>query len=392
MNIICLSNQTWDYPLWTNKRQVMGRIAERGHKVLFVDPPLRLRKVIKQIFQGRWSLRRIVTQTYRPSKNITVYTPITLLAPSENSNLVWLNLLEMKYALRLIPPQAVLWVYNPAMLKYVQGIPHQILVYDCVDEYPAMANYRRLGLSQKVATWEKELASQADIVFATTQTLADKLKKYGSRVVFTSNAGDYKRFSPVGRGEVKIASELEKIPSPRVGFTGAIDNYKVDLELIEKSAQAYPQYSFVLIGPLGVADTQPNLKNLKSLENVHFLGQKPYEELPPYLAGFDAYTIPYQRNDYTLKGCLPVKFHDALSAGLPVVVTDLPAYQPFKEVAYIASDEAEFVKLIKQALEENSPEKRKARMEVGRKNSWEKKVERILNVVEQFQRISKKPN
>jgi len=42
------------------------------------------------------------------------------------------------------------------------------------------------------------------------------------------------------------------------------------------------------------------------------------------------FIIPYQINDYTVGGCFPVKFHDALSAGLPVVVTDLPAYAPLK--------------------------------------------------------------
>lgn len=381
MNIICLSNQTWDYPLWTNKRHVMHRLAKRGHKVLFVDPPLRLRKIVKQIVQGRWSLRRIITQTYQPQENVTVYTPLTVVAPSENPNMVAINVLEMDKILKIIPPDAVLWVYNPTMIKYVERIPHKILVYDCVDEYSAMANYKKLGLSEKVADWEKEIASRADIVFATTETLKEKLKQYNDNTHFVSNAGDYERFSPVGRGKVEVAKDLEEIPSPRIGFVGAIDEYKVNLELIERCAKAYPEYSFVLVGPSGVADSQPNIKNLKTLPNVYFLGSRPYEQKASYLAGFDVEITPYNLNDYTVKGCLPVKFLDTLAAGIPAVVTNLPSFKPYRYVAYIAQNNEEFVKMIATAMEEDSEEKKEERMEIAKENSWENKVDKMFQLV-----------
>ena len=82
-----------------------------------------------------------------------------------------------------------------------------------------------------------------------------------------------------------------------------------------------------------------------------------------------------------LVGCFPVKFHEALSAGPPTVVTNLPAYTPFRDVCYISRGYEEFSQNIKRALDEDSPEKVKARQEIAKQNTWEKKVEMMLEYV-----------
>ena len=75
-NIICLSNQQWDYPLPTNKKHVMSRLAERGHKVLFVDPPINTgRMFVRQVLGGKWGIGRLSTQTYRGGTAL-IYSPL----------------------------------------------------------------------------------------------------------------------------------------------------------------------------------------------------------------------------------------------------------------------------------------------------------------------------
>ena len=387
MKIIVLSNQLFDFPLKTNKWHVATRLAERGHEVLFVDPPIRFRKLAKQVLQGRWSLRRLVTGSYTavPQRgqvaSPTVFTPLSL-AVSEAPNLVGFSLRRMKSQFGgFLNGDAVLWVYNPAMEEYIEKIPHRFLVYDCVDDYPSMANYARLGLSEEIAAQEERVARQADVCFATTRWLAEKLSGYSSNVHYVGNAGDYERFAEVPRLKQQVPKELAGIPQPRIGFTGAIDEYKLNLPLLVKLAKAYPDLSLVLVGPQGVADTEPNLAELKKLSNVHFIGVRPYEEMPAFFAGFAAYIIPYNLNDYTLKGCFPVKFLDALAAGLPTVVTNLPAYADFSEVSYIARDEEDFVRLVRVALEENSADKVAERVRVAKEHSWDKKVDQMLDVI-----------
>ena len=469
MKVIFLSNQLFDFPLKTNKWHVATRVAKRGHQVLFVDPPIRLRKLAKQVFEGRWSLRRILTGSYglevgsrakekpsrfkdsnlegwgigvgggsvglkragnspepdsrlrqetgsspcQPFSSLTVFTPLTR-SVSESPNLIDFNVNRVRSRFpELFDGSAILWVYNPAMIEYIEKIPRRLLVYDCVDDYPSMANYARLGLSEKIARREREVATRADVVFATTRRLAQKLSKYNNNVHYVGNAGDYNRFSPVGkirlferfkrvqpapgglnpsfdiargRGEgvwkrVEPWEGFNPIGKPRIGFTGAIDEYKLNLPLLVRIAKTYPDHSLVLIGPQGVADSQPDLFELKKLPNVHIIEQRPYEEMPAFFAGFDCYVIPYNLNDYTLKGCFPVKFFDALAAGLPTIVSNLLDYEPFADVCYIAKSDEEFSKAIQIALLEDSPEKIQARMCIARENSWDKKVDRMLGIV-----------
>ncbi|MEA2020168.1 MAG: glycosyltransferase [Patescibacteria group bacterium] len=443
MKIIFLSNQLFDYPLKTNKWHVATRVAERGHRVLFIDPPIRFRKVIKQIFQGRWGLGRLLSGFYAPVGNspkpgsgtglrtwllslpiatLKVFTPLTSV-PSESPNLTRFNVNRMK---RRVPEffdgEAILWVYNPAMIEYIEKIPHKLLVYDCVDDYPSMANYQRLGLSDEIAKKEEQIASRADLIFATTKNLAEKLRQRNDNVYYVGNAGDYARFAPAAKAEIitrqpaspnrgepadkfQISNEGEErrtgeeklpkespvlaaqrtgfsgVPKPIIGFTGAIDDYKVNLPLLVRVAKDHPEKSLVLVGPTGVAGDQPDLCDLKGLENVYFIGERPYEEMPAFFARFDVYIIPYNLNDYTVKGCFPVKFLDALAAGLPTVVTNLPAYEDFADVSYIAGDDEEFGKLIQKALDENSKEKVEKRMRIARQNSWNNKVEKMLQIV-----------
>ena len=389
MTIICLSNQRFDYPLKTNKWQVMTRLAERGHRVLFVDPPIRIRKLVKLIAVGQFPPRRFLTLTKKVNPNLWVYSPLTL-RPSEDPNLITFNTNRINTLVEKISVGVgkvdrwprVLWVYHPMLLDYVERISHDILLYDCVDEYPSFPNFVRRGLSAEVARREAELAKRADLVLATTPYLVEKLKKHNPNTHFVPNAGDYERFKPVGKGKRRLPADLQGIKRPIIGFTGAIDEYKLNLPLVEKCARAYPEYSFVLIGPTAVADRPPNLASLKSLTNVHFLGVRDYAQLPNYFDHWDAYIIPYNLNDYTRKGCFPVKFFDALAAGLPTVVTNLPAYQPFRRVGYLAEDENDFVARLGQAVEENSPAKAKARRQVARDNSWEAKVDNQLKLLQ----------
>src|SRR3989344_6685158 len=144
-NIVCLSNQLWDYPLWTNKRHVMGRLAKRGFNVLFVDPPINTgRLFFKHLVAGRWSLKRLLTWIYQDD-SVTIFSPLNFV-PS-NTFLIKLftkkikKIATKKFDKRL---KTILWVYHVEMdglQEMIDSIKHDILVYDCVDNYPAFPKH-----------------------------------------------------------------------------------------------------------------------------------------------------------------------------------------------------------------------------------------------------------
>ena len=384
MNFVILSNQQFDYPLKTNKWQIATRLAKLGHKVIFVDPPIRIRKAIKLVYKKPLLLIDLFRGYKKVSNNLYVSMPITL-ALSEKPDLFEFNFPRLSKLLSLTKfenTDFVLWVYNQVMTEYIDELKYKLMIYDCVDEYSKFPNFVERGLSEYVSEKEKYVAQKSQIVFATTESLVEKMKKFNNNVHFTPNVGDYERFKNVHENKIEATSEFRDIQKPIIGFTGAIDAYKVNISLLEKCAEMYPNYSFVIIGPRNVSDKTSTLENLEKCTNVHFLGEKPYETLPTYLEGFDAYIIPYNLTEYTVGGCFPIKFHDALSAGLPTVVTELPSYKPFNKVCYIAKNEKDFVTLIKKAVEEDNREKIAARKKVAKENSWEVKVENQLRIID----------
>ncbi len=391
LNIICLSNQLWDFPLPTNKKHVMSRLEKMGHNVLFVDPSINTgRLFLRQILKGQWGIKRLVTQTYEEG-NATIYTPLNVMPSGDATSKLHAKRIAQLASKKFDPSlKTVLWVYHVEAVgleNYINYIPHDLLIYDCVDNYAAFPEnslfYSATVGKAKIIEQEAYLAKKADIVFATAPGLVEKLKAYRDEVFYTPNVGNFPKFSKSPSLKDKIPADLEEIRRPRIGFTGAIDEYKFDLELVKKSARENPNYSFVIIGPMALKDREATAEELglQNFPNIYFLGSRPYEELEYYYAGFDAFIIPFQLNEYTVGGCFPIKFHDSLAAGLPTVVTDLPAYAPFKDVCYIAKSEEDFSRLIGTALKEDSAEKIKIRQQVAKENDWDGKVARLLEII-----------
>ena len=391
-NIICLSNQLWDFPNWTNKRHVMYRLAKDGHKVLFVDPPTNAGRVwLKQLQRGLWTFNRIVHRFFEDKSGALIFTPINFIPFSSITSIFHvkkISALAKKHFLK--KRKTILWVYHVQIAQleeYIKKLDFDVLIYDCVDNYEAFPDQKSLFATSvsksELVNQEKRLTESANIVFASAPGLMDKLKKYNQNVHYTPNVGDFSRFKNTKSYKYKVPKDLSAISRPRIGMIGALDEYKFDAKLVKKAAKDHPEYSFVLIGPMALKEKRATLKDigLEGLPNVHYLGSRPYEMKKYYLAGFDVDIIPYQLNDYTVGGCFPVKFHDSLAAGLPVVVTDLPAYAPFADVCYISKNYEEFSKNIERALKEDNSRKLKKRQKVAELNDWDHKVANMLDII-----------
>lgn len=392
-NIICLSNQLWLDDFWTNKSHVMSRLSKLGHKVLFVEPPINTGKVFaRQVLQGNWPLRRLLTQTkIEEQSGVLIYSPLNIFPAADitsGQHISAINKIAGRYFDK--DRKTLLWVYHVQLKnlpKYLDKVRHDILIYDCVDNYlgfPENSAFYSTTVSKKIlVAQEADLAKRANLVFASAPGLVDRMKGHNVNTYFTPNVGDYEKFKD-SKLLTELPDDLKNIKKPIIGFTGALDEYKFDMPLFKELASTYPQYSFVLIGSLARKgkNATKEMLGLENLENVHLLGPKPYKSVNRYFAGFAAYIIPYQLNDLTVGGCFPVKFHDALAAGLPVIVTDMPAYSLFRDVCYISRSYKEFSDNLSRALMEDSPEKIKARQEVAKNNNWDGKVASMLALVD----------
>ncbi len=84
------------------------------------------------------------------------------------------------------------------------------------------------------------------------------------------------------------------------------------------------------------------------------------------------------------KAVYPVKLHEYLIVGKPVVSTDLPEVRQFSDVVWIANSKEGFVYSIRKALQENNGIVERKRIAIAKKNSWEKRMNQIERIMVKY--------
>ena len=149
----------------------------------------------------------------------------------------------------------------------------------------------------------------------TAEGLLKSRRLVNSNTHYFSNVADYAHFARARESMTDLPGDLAALPTPRIGFIGAISGYKLDFPLLRKIAMAHPEWSVILIGKVGEGDPWTDVADLRSIPNIHFFGPRPYALLPGYLKGFDVAILPSAINEYTA-GMFPMKFFEYLAARL----------------------------------------------------------------------------
>ena len=269
----------------------------------------------------------------------------------------------------------VLWVYSPVTVDCVDHVPHSALVYDCVDRHSAYGGLMNPAL---VDAMELELAAKCDQVFATAKGLAERLHAANPNTEFIPNGANFERFVQASE-KMDCPEDMRQISKPIFGFVGALQEC-IEYGFVESCAKAHPQWSFVFIGR---ENPGVDLSHLRALENCHFLGLKPNEELPAYIRQFDACLNLFASGDLS-KDVSPLKFYEYLATGKPIVSTPQPdQVMQYASLIHIAGTAEEFSACCEASLSDTDPERTNARMEEGRKSSWDARVAHMCEILKE---------
>jgi glycosyltransferase involved in cell wall biosynthesis len=230
-----------------------------------------------------------------------------------------------------------------------------------------------------VVAGDRLAATRSRLVFTTSRAMFERQRRVNPSTQLVRNAGDYEHFLAAAARAI-AAPEVADLPRPVLGFAGNFLSSKVDFDLLGELARALPRCTLLLIGP-ATPETSPVLERLGRIPNVRWLGEKPYAELPKYVASFDVGLIPYVSNAYT-RSCFPLKLYEYLAAGKPVVASGLPELAGMKPDVLLADGTAAFVQAVEGALDRDSEADRKRRQEIAARNSWETRTGRLLELVE----------
>jgi teichuronic acid biosynthesis glycosyltransferase TuaH len=222
---------------------------------------------------------------------------------------------------------------------------------------------------------EPQLIAKSDLCLANSVYLANYCKQYNPNSFYVGQGCDTEAFTGYSG---QPPADVANIKKPVIGYVGALQSIRLDIELLKYIALQRPEYSFVLVGP---EDEQFKVSDLHGIKNVYFLGNKPMDLMPAYIDAFDICLNPQIVNQVTI-GNYPRKIDEYLAMGKPVIATKTEAMETFKDYTYLCGTYDEYLSAIKTALENNSPEIEQQRIQFAATHTWENNVKEIYKAIE----------
>ena len=384
-DIVFVSTAEWHHPFWTNKQHTALALARQGCRILYIDS-LGLRKPSVNHRDLLRIARRLLRGLMLPEQvreGIWVCSPLVI--PAARSGFIQrCNKLILRFYLYVCQVYLgfnvpMLWTYNPLTLRLIDSKNYSKVVYHCVDEISAQPGMD----APQIMAWERLLCETADIIFVTSKNLLSKRIQWNSSTYYFPNVLDLSYFSSVSQAKsASLPTSLVRIPGPRLLFVGAISSYKVDFILLRRLALMRPQWSIVLIGPIGEGDPDTDISLLADLPNVHFLGPKSYSDLPSYMVCSDIGLLPCVQNQYTAN-MFPMKFFEYLASGLPVVSTVLPSLSEYRTFYDECKSAAEFVVAIECILTGKTKFDHRAVRDLLASHTYESRTAKMLKMLDE---------
>jgi glycosyltransferase involved in cell wall biosynthesis len=367
VGVIALVPERWG-GMWLSRHQVLTRLAAYFH-VLWHNPA--------RPWQQSWRAAPVLTHadpTPPPAAGFTVYQPEPWLPRLYRPGLLRdaAESARLRRARRALERagcrRIVLYLWQPKFAPALDLVDHDLSCYHIADEYSFS------DVEQPVSEQERRLIERVDQVFVHSPALMEKKGRINPHTAYVTNGVDYGAFA----AEVAEPADLARVPRPRIGYIGRLKS-QLDWRLLGAIARRRPDWSVVLVGPVGhMGEHQGAKDDLFGLPNVHYLGNKSVGEIPAYTRHMDVCLLCYALNDYT-KYIFPLKLHEYLASGRPVVGSDIRSLRDFAAVVRIAHDTDGWCAAIEASLSaaETSAERVAQRRQVARAYDWNTLAGRI---------------
>lgn len=355
---LILSDIPWDYYLHPCPKFYGWELAKHGY-TLWINPPTR----------NPFKVRLI-----RPTENLIVFTPWILNRPF---NEMGFNCKEVRIQIRLaskafIKKVSSVWSISTAYSFLLRDFPLASSIFwsgDFFDPISEFASYKKF-----------------DLVLCLTPPKFEKIPKSfkGKKLNFNMSC-DLNVFNKDCDTE-KICEHFAKFSSNGlkiVGYIGTLSTRRVNYSLIESLIENCHKLNFIFIGKRdGLSSTSNIIEKLARRDNVMFLENVDYHDIPHYLHRFDICLIPYLINEANIGTC-PNKFVEYCAVGKPIVSTRLPGLTKFPKLAYFGSSADDFSLLFNKILEDYGNDQirlQKKFAEDSSASNFLTEIENILNI------------
>jgi glycosyltransferase involved in cell wall biosynthesis len=387
---LCVATRDWN-SLWRDSQQIMSRLAPH-YRVLYFNPGRDPQHSVLHELLHKSSNGFILRMEQVRANLIVVPNPpsipharrflprsvLRLTMPLVIRSNAWMVIRQVRRVTQTLNVKApILWLYSPYQIDLIGKFGEKLVCYFNYDEFSNFVDNARI--KDLVRRLDDELTERVDVVFATSRAQWEHRKAINQNTYFVPNGVDFQLFNRALDPDLPLAVDIAKLPRPVIGYAGWLGN-QIDVELLNRMAEAYPTCSLALVGPDNLPKTKAE-KELRTRQNVFFLGRKEPRELPAYLKAFDVALVPYVLFGYPLTA-YPLKLHEYLAAGRSIVATAMPELRHFSQVVQIAESHDEFISRVRDAMSDHTPKAIEARVAVARENTWEQRVVEICHVLQ----------
>ena len=295
--LLCLSHLRWGF-VYQRPQHLMSRLAA-DYDVLFFEEP---------IYEGHAAPR---LESHAAAPGVTLLVPQLPAGMRETQAIRAQRELLDAYLAKQQAAELLLWYFTPMSLAFTGHLRGQVVIFDCMDELSAFRH-----APPALVDMERRLMTRADVVFTGGHSLWEAKRRHHANIHAMPSSVDVAHFA-AARQPLPEPADQAAIPGPRLGFFGVIDE-RFDIQLLSELAAQRPDWNIVLVGPVVKIDPA----TLPRLPNIHYLGAKPYGELPSYLSGWDVALMPFALNEST-RFISPTKTPEYLAGGRPVVSTPI---------------------------------------------------------------------
>ena len=360
----------WTTPLQVGSHHIARGFAKKGWDVGFISDPISPLHLLRysQAVKNRYTIYK---KNGIKDQGIWSYVPGAFLSPYNKGLLKskWLHKNWYRCTFPSVVSKLKKHSFDNVDLLYIDS-PYQAFLLDtvkCKKSIYRLADYNKAFLQTAYAKnqIEERLINNVDTVIYSAKELKVYLSTLFPRSIqFIPNGVDLQHFlNPHPKPQ-----EYRALDGPIIVYAGAIREW-FDSQLVYKAAQTYSKMHFVLIGPSEIASFAP-------LPNIHFLGSKPWKELPGYLQHAQVGIIPFNVKKYPelIHSVNPLKLYEYMASGIPVVSTKWKELEYLNSPAILAETEKEFIEGLSKAIVTSEKE-------FVQKHSWDDRINQILSII-----------
>jgi len=388
MDIIITGQQAWDVEIGSNCKNIALEFS-KNHRVLYVNSALDRISLMKKgndpmIMKRKDVIDKKSSGLEKIQDNLWVLYPNRII---ESINWIPSDLIFNVFNKRnnkIFAKSIGEAVKQLGFQDYIHFNDNDMFRSFYLKDYlkPKLSIYYSRDYMLAVDYWKKhgtllepQLIAKSDICVANSTYLADYCKKYNNKSYYIGQGCDLEIFlDGITKAE---PADILPVSKPRIGYVGALQSLRLDLDLLRYIAVTRPDWNLLLVGP---EDDTFRVSDLHQLPNVIFMGSKSIEELPAYINSFDVCLNPQLLNEVTI-GNYPRKIDEYLAVGKPVVATKTDAMSVFADYVYLGKTEEDYVALIERALEENTTSRADDRRIFASTHTWENSVGELYKAI-----------